>query len=129
MGNAYVTGGTSSPDFPTVNALDESYNGGGDAFVTKISSDNLQAGYTFNEGSGTIATDSSGNGNDGTIQGATWTTGKNGDGLSFDGIDDSVSIPLINNEELSICAWFHKNANDTTNADAIFGAMRWDFDP
>ena len=36
-GNAYVTGGTTSTDFPTVNALQPAYNGGGgDAFVTKF---------------------------------------------------------------------------------------------
>ena len=38
-GCAYVTGSTGSLDFPTQNAFDPSYNGGGsDAFVTKFSS-------------------------------------------------------------------------------------------
>jgi hypothetical protein len=44
-GNVYVTGGTTSPDFPTVNALQPVYGGSnnvlgpwfGDAFVAKIS--------------------------------------------------------------------------------------------
>ncbi|MFB3897729.1 MAG: SBBP repeat-containing protein, partial [bacterium] len=37
-GNCYVTGMTSSPNFPTtINAFDTSYNGGCDAFVTKVS--------------------------------------------------------------------------------------------
>lgn len=37
-GAAYVTGGTESPDFPTIPwAFDETHNGGsGDAFVAKI---------------------------------------------------------------------------------------------
>ena len=35
-GNAYVTGGTSSPDFPTVNAVQPVLGGGTDAFVAKI---------------------------------------------------------------------------------------------
>lgn len=35
-GNAYVSGETSSSDFPTANAIDESSKGGEDAFVTKI---------------------------------------------------------------------------------------------
>ena len=38
-GNAYVTGYTYSTDFPaTPGAYDESYNGGSDAFITKLSS-------------------------------------------------------------------------------------------
>jgi RHS repeat-associated protein len=35
-GNAYVTGSTSSTDFPTVNAHYPNYGGGSDAFVTKL---------------------------------------------------------------------------------------------
>ena len=35
---------------------------------------------------------------------------------------------MINNDEISISAWFYKNANDTTNADAIFSAYRWSRD-
>jgi uncharacterized repeat protein (TIGR01451 family) len=35
-GNAYVTGVTASTNFPTVNALQPSYGGGGDAFLAKI---------------------------------------------------------------------------------------------
>ncbi len=35
-GNAFVTGSTSSSDFPVKNALDATYNGHTDAFVTKL---------------------------------------------------------------------------------------------
>jgi hypothetical protein len=35
-GNAYVTGDTTSPDFPTVNAVQPAYRGGFDAFVAKL---------------------------------------------------------------------------------------------
>lgn len=52
----------------------------------------LQAFYNFDEGSGVIATDSSGNGNNGAINGAIWTTGISGSALSFDGIDDFVDL-------------------------------------
>ena len=37
--NAYVTGTTNSPDFPTVGPVDGSWGGGYDIFVTKISPD------------------------------------------------------------------------------------------
>ncbi len=35
-GNAYVVGETTSPDFPTVNALQGMYGGNGDIFITKF---------------------------------------------------------------------------------------------
>jgi len=92
-------------------------------FTTTIAGQQIH--YAFEEGSGTIANDSSGNGNNGTLNGPIWTTGKNGGGLSFDGINDYVSVPRINNDEVSICAWFYKNINDITSADAIFGGWRW----
>ena len=48
--------------------------------------------WKFDEGSGTIASDSAGS-NDGTlINGPVWTTGIVGGALSFDGVDDRVSI-------------------------------------
>ena len=48
--------------------------------------------WTFDEGSGTTAFDSSGNGNDGTITGAEWVTGQHGGALSFTGAD-YVTVP------------------------------------
>ncbi len=82
------------------------------------------AHYTFDEGDGSTANDSSGNGNDGTINGATWKTGKEGGGLSFDGVNDYVTIPCMNNGEVSVGAWFYKNANDKRRNDAIFSGFR-----
>lgn len=57
--------------------------------------------WSFDEGSGTIAHDSSGYGNDGSIYGATWTNGVSGDALSFDGIDDYVEIVDANDLDLN----------------------------
>lgn len=48
----------------------------------------------FNEGYGSVVHDVSGNGNNGTIYGATWTSGRYGYALSFDGTDDYVETPL-----------------------------------
>src|SRR5690348_15683757 len=53
----------------------------------------LVAAYGFNEGSGTSVNDISGNGNTGTITGATWSgSGKFGGALSFDGTSSLVTI-------------------------------------
>jgi hypothetical protein len=67
-GNAYVTGLTSSADFPTVGSLDPSYNGyDTDAFVAKVRADGTGLAYAgFIGGSGTdvgsgIAVDGAGN--------------------------------------------------------------------
>jgi len=50
--------------------------------------------WKFDEGSGTIAYDSSSNGNDGTLNGGpVWVVGKIGGALEFDGADDFVSVP------------------------------------
>jgi len=46
----------------------------------------------FNEGSGSIAKDSSFYNNHGTIYGAVWTDGKFGKALSYDGVDDYMEV-------------------------------------
>jgi hypothetical protein len=52
----------------------------------------LVAAYGFEETSATSATDSSTNGNTGTIREATRTAGKFGQALNFDGVNDWVSV-------------------------------------
>ena len=92
------------------------------SFTTGAATDpTLQAHYAFDEGSGTIASDSSGNNRNGTITGATWTTGKIGGALNFDG-NDYVTIPSMNYDEISVSAWFNKNASGTN---VIFGGCRY----
>ena len=52
-GNAYVTGHTESPNFPTVNAVQPTFGGGGDAFVAKLTPNGSQLLYsTYLGGSG-----------------------------------------------------------------------------
>jgi hypothetical protein len=53
----------------------------------------LVAAYGFDAGSGTTAADSSGEGNAGTISGATWTRGRYRSALSFDGARAVVRVP------------------------------------
>ncbi len=52
----------------------------------------VKALWLFDEGQGTTAIDSSGNGCDGEINGAIYVPGKYGTGLKFDGTDDFVNI-------------------------------------
>jgi hypothetical protein len=53
----------------------------------------LVAHWEFDETSGITVSDSSGNGSNGTLlNGPTWTTGRIGNALSFDGVNDYVSI-------------------------------------
>ena len=59
---------------------------------TSTSAAGLVAAYGFGEGSGLTISDASGYNNTGIISGATWTTGRFGSALRFDGVDDSVTI-------------------------------------
>src|SRR3989338_5105623 len=79
----------------------------------------LVSHWKMDETSGTTATDSVGT-NTGTVSGATFTAGKIGNALSFNGTTNYVSVPRMNYDEITLSAWFYKNANDTTYADAIF---------
>jgi hypothetical protein len=91
-------------------ANDDVWKGNVWSFRTRFEP-NLIAWWKFDEGSGTIATDSVGD-NNGTIIGATWTTGQVGGALSFDGVDDYVDVgdPAdgsldFGTENFSISAW------------------------
>jgi uncharacterized repeat protein (TIGR01451 family) len=53
----------------------------------------LVAHWPLDEPSGTIASDASGNGLDATVFGATWTQGRIGGALRFDGVSNFVQVP------------------------------------
>jgi hypothetical protein len=95
----------------------------GSNLFTVFDSSGLVGYWKFDEGSGTTATDSSGHNNTGTlINGPTWTTGKVGNALSFDGVDDYVST--LSNTSLSpsiatISVWIKPNATQSTNTRII----------
>ena len=65
--------------------------------------------YTFDEGSGTVAKDGSGNNNDGKIHGAEYVECRDGHALKFDGKDDYVdcgNAPSLNIKgAITIEAW------------------------
>ena len=53
----------------------------------------LVAAYRFGEGVGTATADASTNGNDGTlVNGPSWTSGKYGGAINFDGVNDFVQV-------------------------------------
>ncbi|NIO22624.1 MAG: hypothetical protein GTN38_01170, partial [Candidatus Aenigmarchaeota archaeon] len=78
--------------------------------------------WHFDEGFGQIASDSSGNGNDGTVNGANWTSGISGSALSFDGVNDYVSVPendILDPSEITIDAWVRINSMPIKNSDIV----------
>ena len=79
------------------------------------------------EGSGDVATDSSGNENHGRIEGgAQRVTGKVGGGLEFDGVDDQILVPhsesLALTEAVSITAWAYPNGPQPPTRDGVTAA-------
>jgi hypothetical protein len=84
-------------------------------FAPKVKAAGLSlVGYwKFDEGSGNIAHDYSGSGNDGTIYGATWTDGRVGKALHFNGIDNWVRIPsnptLSGLSQITLEAWIKED--------------------
>jgi len=72
--------------------------------------------WRFDETSGTVATDSSSNENNGTlVSGPTWAQGKIGGALSFDGVDDHVDLGVANlgiTNKVSVSYWFNPNTGN-----------------
>jgi hypothetical protein len=63
-------------------------------WVKSADGEGLMAAYSFDEGAGTSAGDTSGNAHTGTITGTTWTTsGWFGGALRFDGANDWIAVP------------------------------------
>lgn len=78
--------------------------------VPAFAQSGLVAAYGFDEGSGSTVNDSSGQGNNGVVSGAAWTTtGKFGGALSFDGVSSWVTVPhsaaLALTKGMTIEAW------------------------
>ncbi len=76
----------------------------------------LVGAWGFGEGSGGTTADASGNGNAGTINGATWTTqGRYGDALNFNGTNTTVrvaaSASLNVTTAMTLSAWIRPSAS------------------
>jgi hypothetical protein len=80
--------------------------------------------WSFNEGSGTVAADSSGHGNNGQLMnGPIWVPGRIAGALKFDGVDDYVLVPhnaglLPSGNEVTVSVWInaerHTGPNNAT---------------
>lgn len=88
----------------------------------------LEGCWEFDESSGTIAADSSGNGNDGALKGdPTWRPdgGKIGGALEFDGTGDYVEIEgykgVVGSSPRTVTAWVRRESNDSSLAIAAWG--------
>jgi len=92
----------------------------------KIDPKTIVGMWLFDEGSGKIAKDSSGNGNDGTLEGPDWVDGKFGKALDFNGASDYVDAgndPITDTNGtkiLSISAWVKR----ATNTSKVLVAIR-----
>jgi chitodextrinase len=93
--------------------------------MTPATASGLVAAYSFNEGTGTVVTDTSGNGNNGTISGATWTTsGKYGNALVFNGtsalvtVNNSTTLQLSN--AMTLEAWVNPLTVNSAWRDVVY---------
>jgi subtilisin family serine protease len=95
------------------------------AFRTSVAP-GLVGWWKFDEGTGTIAYDSAGDRN-GTVNGASWTTGQIEGALNFDGVNDYVWLPNNNpiwlpQNDFTASAWVNFNADPvSTKNEYIFG--------
>lgn len=91
-------------------------------FLAKAQTEGLILYLPFDEGSGDVAKDISGHGNDGEIIGAEWVQGKDGGALGFNGADAYVEVPyddMFNlTEAFTLAAWVKP-------AQAPFAGEQW----
>lgn len=79
-----------------------------------VAGTSLTTALWFNETSGTVAYDSSGNGRNGQVVGASWVAGRAGNALGFDGVNDYLVLPanlLTELADFSFAAWVYWDAS------------------
>jgi hypothetical protein len=83
--------------------------------------------WKLDEGSGTLAGDTSGDGNNGTlVNSPTWTAGEINGALSFNGLNNYVSTPAINlsgASAVSVSLWVNRTYSNT-GGHALFESTR-----
>ncbi len=89
--------------------------------MTGMARAELVAHWRFDEGSGTLASDTSGNGNDGVLQGdAKWVAGKLGGAIEFNGQSARVVAPNIPLDSRSFTITMWVNAVLYTGEQVVF---------
>jgi hypothetical protein len=82
--------------------------------IAPVARRGLVGAYPFAEGAGRVAADASRHDNAGRIVGASWTTGRFGSALRFDGTDDVVRVPAAESldleERFTLSAWLRPTA-------------------
>jgi len=116
------------------NAGGTSAYSGAFSFTTAALPSGLVAAYAFDEGSGTTVADKSGNNLTGTINGATWTSGKYGNALSFNGTSAYVDLGnpalLQFTGSMTVSAWVNAAANPPDDGQIVAksnDASGWQF--
>ena len=113
---AVVNGSTYYYSVTAVNAIGESPLSAYAGATPRLPLPATTGNWHFNDGSGTVATDSSGHGYNGTVSGtgAAWVTGFRGDALQFNGASNWVtfgtgpSVATTNN--FTVAAWVKTTA-------------------
>jgi len=102
------SGGSGTPDFTT----------------------GLASNWKFNEGSGSYASDSSGNGNTGTLNSVTWGTSSTGPFVSMSGnggyvsVNESPSLALSN--QMSVSFWAYAKSTSNIDPRVVSKLYSWD---
>ena len=91
-----------------------------ESFNIKMNDNGLLAYWSFDEGSGNKAYDYSGHNYDGTIYGASWTSGQSSYALDFDGLDDYITMDLYSEhlgfnktDDYKISLWINSISTDS----------------
>ena len=106
----------------TLKVTDASSASASQALTLNVIASGIRLNWSLNEGSGTVAGDSSGNGNNGTLfNGPVWSAGKVGGALSFDGVSSYVGLSNVaglvpGNTPHTIAAWVKVNALPSNRA-------------
>ena len=85
--------------------------------VTSSGTAALVGYWSFDEGTGTIAADSSGGGHNGAVNGASWIAGEKNSALSFNGsTSDVATSPIALSNTFSVSAWVNPSGAQTAYA-------------